>query len=54
MDDQKLVEYYEAIARHNRKMLDQHPECPRYCYTCQRWVANGAEEQQGHQGHSVN
>jgi len=43
---------YEAIERHNDAILAAHPECPRYCYTCQTWL-NSAKEAAAHPGHSI-
>lgn len=43
----------EAIDRANDALLALHPEIPRYCYTCQRWLDNQQASEKGHAGHSI-
>ena len=42
----------EAIDRVGDAYLAAHPETPRYCYTCQRWLDNAAAAE-SHKGHSI-
>lgn len=48
----KMLRQCEAIDRYQAALLVEHPDSPRYCYTCQRWLDNQASEA-GHHGHSI-
>lgn len=49
MTQAELLKHYEAIERHNDAVLAAHPESPRYCYTCQCWLANASETSDHHE-----
>lgn len=42
----------EEVDRRQAVLLAEHPESPRYCYTCQLWLENQPAEA-GHEGHSI-
>ena len=44
----------DMIDRCDAAYLAQHPESPRYCYTCQEWLADEhAARSPQHDGHSI-
>lgn len=49
---QMMLERCEAIDRAQAAVLAEHPNSPRYCYTCQQWLDNQAATA-GHTGHSI-
>lgn len=42
----------ELVEQSHAAYLAAHPECPRYCYTCQQWL-NSAQETGQHPDHSI-
>lgn len=52
MTQQEMLTRCQEIDRMGAAYLAAHPESPRYCYTCQRWLTN-ASELPGHDGHSI-
>lgn len=41
-----------AIDKMGAAYLAAHPESPRYCYSCQKWLISAAELSE-HPGHSI-
>ena len=49
---QAMLRQCKAVDVAQAKLLAGHPESPRYCYTCQRWLEN-ANAEVTHNGHSI-
>jgi len=49
---QFMLAQCDEVDRLQAAYMEAHPECPRYCYTCQDWLKN-ADAMLAHIGHEV-